>query len=183
MIFGERVRLRHNEPSDLERYVEWVNDPEVRAGLEFFLPMSSDEEQAWYEASLERDPEERPFAIDFRLGDDWIHVGGCGLFNFDHPARRAELGIMIGDKTRWGQGIGLDAMETLLRFAFDNLNLNRVFLRVFDHNVRAQNLYRKLGFKEEGRLRQDIYHDGDYRDTILMGMLRGEWDERSDGTD
>jgi RimJ/RimL family protein N-acetyltransferase len=183
MIYGKEIRLRHNEASDLDRYAEWVNDPEVRSGLELFLPLSVDEEKACYDATLERDPRERRYAIDLRLGDDWIHIGGCALFDFDHNSRKAELGIMIGDESRWGHGIGQDAMLTLLRLAFATLNLNRVFLRVYEFNERAMGLYRKFGFSEEGRLRQDVYYEGVYRDRILMGILRDEWDELSESRD
>jgi diamine N-acetyltransferase len=176
MIFGERVRLRHNEREDLPRYVQWLNDPEVRAGIMIFLPLSKVEEERWFDEMLEREPISRPLAVDLRQGDSWEHIGSCGLFNFEHRARHAELGIVLGRKDLWGQGIGADMMDTLLRHGFETLNLQRIHLRVFDFNQRAIRLYQKVGFVEEGRLRQDCYLDGAYHDTILMGVLRAEWD-------
>lgn len=179
MIYGDGVRLRRIERDDLERFVLWINDPEVRAGVSLFLAMSSDEELTWYEAVLERDARERPFSLDVRQGEAWEHVGSCGLFGFDDRTRKAELGIMVGDKAYWGQGVGKAAMNALLRLGFQELNLNRIFLRVFEFNGRALGLYRTLGFKEEGQLRSDCFHEGEYWDTILMGMLREEWEGRS----
>jgi diamine N-acetyltransferase len=176
VIYGERIRLRHNEKSDLGRYVEWLNDPEMRAGINVFLPMSQAEEERWFEEMMTKDPIERPFAVDVREGDEWIHVGGCSLFGFNHRSRSAELGIAIGAKDRWDEGIGADTMRALMRHGFETLNLNRIFLRVYDFNKRAIHLYQNLGFVEEGRLRQDGYHQGQFRDTILMGMLRAEWE-------
>ncbi|MGA9533746.1 MAG: GNAT family protein [Anaerolineales bacterium] len=183
MIYGDRVRLRHNEKSDLPRYVDWLNDPEMRAGISVFLPMSQVEEERWFEEMMKKDPIERPFAVDLREGDRWTHVGSCGLFRFNHRSRSAELGIAIGAKERWGEGIGADTMGALMQHGFETLNLNRIFLRVFDFNERAIRLYRSLGFVEEGRLRQDAYYKGKYRDTLLMGMLRTEWENLRTGED
>ncbi|HEX9680299.1 MAG TPA: GNAT family protein, partial [Anaerolineales bacterium] len=87
----------------------------------------------------------------------------------------AELGIMLGEKTLWGRGYGTDTMRILVRHGFDTLNLNRIFLRVYESNLRAMRVYDRLGFREEGRLRQDHYVDGTYEDTVIMGLLCEEW--------
>lgn len=118
MIIGQRVRLRRIEREDLERFVPWLNQPEVRAGISLYLPMSHDEEGIWYEATLDREVRERPFSVDIREDDQWVHVGSCGYFNIDDRARTAELGIVIGDSSLWGQGIERDAMLVLLRHGF-----------------------------------------------------------------
>lgn len=141
-----------------------------------FLPMSHSEEEKWFEALQLLKPEERILAIDIRSGEDWRHVGSCGLFNFNYLARNAELGILIGEKSQWDHGFGTEAMELLLKHAFHTLNLNRVFLRVFESNGRAQRVYKKVGFIEEGRLREDQYRNGSFEATILMGILREEWE-------
>jgi len=66
MIYGERIRFRHIEREDLPRFVEWINDPEVRAGLALYLPLSMVEEEDWFEGVLKRPAEERPFGIEVR---------------------------------------------------------------------------------------------------------------------
>jgi RimJ/RimL family protein N-acetyltransferase len=175
MIYGERVRLRAIERHDLPRFVAWFNDPEVRKGLNFFHPMSLVEEERWYEEMLDRDQLERPLAIDVREEDDWIHIGSCGLSELDMRIRQCEIGISIGARSYWNQGLGTDALTTLLKHAFQSLNLNRLALRVFAGNERAIRVYRKLGFQEEGRLRQAHYDEGKYEDVIVMGLLRDEW--------
>lgn len=180
MILGDGLRMRAIEPEDLPRYVEWFNDREVTRSLNQFLPMSSADEQAWYEGLKDRDPRERPLAIDVRQDTAWVHVGGCGLFDFDDRARSAELGIAIGEKRFWDQGVGTEALRALIDFGFNTLNLRRIMLRVYDFNPRAIHVYEKLGFVEEGRLRQSTYHDGEYRDTILMSILKSENPGRED---
>lgn len=180
MIIGERVRLRAIEEDDLPRYVEWFNDKEVIRGLNQFLPMSLAEERKWFEDQQKVDRLERPMAIDVKEGDAWRHIGGCGLFAFDHQVRRAEFGITIGDKSYWDQGLGSEATRLILDFGFNTLNLQKIMLRVYEYNHRAQQVYAKLGFVEEGRLRRDRFFDGKYYDTILMGILREEWQAGSE---
>lgn len=181
MIYGERIRLRAIERQDLPRFVAWFNDPEVRRGLNVFLPMSLMEEERWYEGVLERDPIERPMSIDVQEGEDWIHIGSCGIFEVDARVRRCEIGIAIGSRSYWDQGLGTDALSTLVKHAFETLNMNRVALRVFESNERALRVYQRLGFKEEGRLRQAHFDEGRYGDVSIMSLLRDEWQaERED---
>jgi len=181
VIYGDKVRLRAIEREDLPRFVEWINDPEVRQGLNFYLPMSTVEEERWYEGYLERDPPERPLAIDVRDSDEWVHIGSCGLFSIDSRARKAELGILIGDKTYWDRGYGTDTIRTLLHHAFESLNLNRISLQVFESNPRAIKVYKRVGFTAEGRLREARFSQGRYEDTIIMSILRDEWRTKSEG--
>jgi RimJ/RimL family protein N-acetyltransferase len=98
------------------------------------------------------------------------------LHNGRPEDRHAELGIMIGEKEYWNRGYGTDAVGTLVRFAFEQMNLNKVTLGVFEFNERAQAVYQKLGFVVEGRAREDYYQDGRYWDIIRMSVLRREYD-------
>jgi RimJ/RimL family protein N-acetyltransferase len=182
MIVGERVRLRAVERADLPHFVAWLNDPEVIAGLLLYRPLSLAQEERWFENMLQRNPDEQVLAIEVRRGEaDWVLIGSCGLHNIEWPNRLAELGIAIGDKTCWSQGYGTETVSLLVRYAFETLNLNRVFLRVYETNPRAIRAYEKAGFILEGRLRQAIYKNGNFADILLMGVLRQEWDARREG--
>lgn len=176
MIYGERVRLRSVERTDIPNFVTWLNDPDVTEGLMMYLPISTVEEERWFDGLANRPAEERPLAIDIRSGDDWVHVGNCGLFNIELNNRSAEAGIFIGDKTLWNKGYGTEVMLLLLKHGFETLNLNRVFLRVYETNPRAIHSYEKAGFIHEGRMRQGLYRRGKYHDILLMSILRKEWD-------
>jgi RimJ/RimL family protein N-acetyltransferase len=175
LIEGERIRLRAIERSDLAQFVRWLNDSDVRAGLDIFLPFSLDEEERWYERMLETPADEHPLAIEARDGDAWRSIGDCGFHSIDWRSRSAETGIVIGDKNYWNQGYGTDAMQLLLKHGFDTLNLNRIYLRVFSNNARAIRCYEKAGFVQEGRFRQAHYQDGEYQDVLVMSVLRSEW--------
>ncbi|TAK11825.1 MAG: N-acetyltransferase [Anaerolineae bacterium] len=175
MFVAERVRLRRIEKADLPHYVEWLNDAEVRRGLKIFLPLSNVEEDEWFETMMKSPLLERPYAIDAKAGEGWAHIGSCALFGFDHTARQAELGIVIGDKDYWNKGYGSDVMRLLLKVGFETLNLNRIHLWVYGNNPRARHVYEKIGFTHEGSLRQHIFREGQYYDVHMMGILRDEW--------
>lgn len=178
MILGERVRLRAIERDDLPRFVSWFNDPEVSRGLAMVFPMRMVDEEEWY-ASLSQRPEaERAFAIDALDDGEWVHIGSCNVNDLDWRIRKTEAGIAIGEKAYWDRGYGSEAMLLLMQHVFATLNLNRLYLRVFDHNARAKHVYEKLGFKVEGRLRQDHFYQGEYVDTLVMSILAEEYFQR-----
>jgi len=174
MLEGKLVRLRALEPEDLERNLRWMNDGEVRQFLlDARYPISRAEEEKWMEANQGSSFRHVRLAIETREGQ---HIGNMDLRHTSPEHRRAELGIMIGEKDCWGRGYGTDAIRRLLRFAFEEMNLNRVYLTTDENNSRALACYRKCGFREEGRLRQDRFLEGRYWDTIVMGVLREEFE-------
>jgi len=178
MIFGERIRFRAIERSDLPVFVTWLNDPEVRAGISAYLPMSLAREQNWFEDMLKKPLEEQPFAIEIKHKDDWLLIGTTSFFNFSWRSRKAEIGIMIGEKAYWNQGYGTEAMLLMLQHGFETLNLHRIYLKVYSTNPRAIRAYEKVGFVHEGRLREAHYADGVFADDLVMSMLRPEWEEK-----
>ncbi len=180
MIYGKRLRLRAPERQDLPQFVAWLNDPEVIAGLLISLPLSLAEEEQWFGGMLQRPAEERPLVIEVRRDEDWLMIGNCGFHNMDWRCRSGEVGIFIGDKRYWNQGYGTEAMRLLLRHGFNTLNLNRIFLEVYESNPRAVRSYEKAGFLHEGRKREAMFKDGQYTDILLMSVLRSEWVDDED---
>ena len=178
MIYGERVRLRATERDDVKKFYSWVNDPGVTRYLSLYLPMSTVDEENWFEAMNKRDQSEKTLVIEVRDGDGWKMIGNCGVFGIDPVNSLGELGIMLGEKDEWNKGYGTETMVLLLRHCFDTLNLNRAYLRVYAGNARAKRSYEKAGFVEEGRLRQAVYKHGKYDDLIVMSVLRAEWSAR-----
>jgi diamine N-acetyltransferase len=176
MIYGERIRLRGNERADLPHFVEWLNDPEVRQGISYYLPFSQAIEEQWFENMLKLPRDEHPFGIDVRTEDgSWKLIGNCSFMDFNWRYRSAEAGIFIGDKTCWNHGYGTEVMRLLLKHGFESINLNRIFLRVFATNLRAIRCYEKAGFVAEGRQREAVFLNGQYIDMIMMSVLRSEY--------
>jgi RimJ/RimL family protein N-acetyltransferase len=177
MIYGDRIRLRAIERNDLPRFVEWLNDPEVIAGLEIYLPLSATVEENWFDQMLIQPAEQHPMVIEVRSQENWLAVGDCGFNSVDHHNHSGEIGIFIGRKDLWNRGYGTETMRVLLKHGFYTLNLHRIFLRVFETNQRAIRSYEKAGFVHEGRLRQAHYRNGKYEDVLFMSALKPEWQE------
>jgi RimJ/RimL family protein N-acetyltransferase len=145
-----------------------------------YRPLSRAEEERWVESLASR-REDIVLAIEVRAGDQWVHIGNVGLHRIDWKNRTATLGIVIGEREYWGKGYGTEAVRTMLRYAFEELGLNRVELETYSFNPRAIRCYEKAGFKREGVRRQALYRNGKFHDVILMGILRDEFEEMNDG--
>ena len=174
MIEGKLVNLRPREMTDLERMHRWINDREVTRYLGVRYQMSLAAEEKWLSDHISQPMayDRVSFCIETR---DGVTIGSIDFHHIVPEERKARLGVMIGEKDYWSKGYGTDAMVTFCRFGFDDMNLNRIDLTVFDGNERAIACYRKCGFVEEGRLRQDRYSRGQYSDTLIMGLLRDEF--------
>ena len=165
MLPGKRIKLRAMEPEDIPAMVRRLNDPEVIENLLRYAPLSIKEEEAWYQKMIASPAEEHYYMIDVLDEAAFKTIGVTHLHDVDWKNRSAEIAICIGEKNYWGNGYGRETMQLMLRHGFNDLNLNRMYLYVFDTNERARKAYIAAGFVEEGRLRQDIYKNGRFIDT------------------
>jgi RimJ/RimL family protein N-acetyltransferase len=173
MLEGKLVRLRAVERSDLPAFVRWFNDSEVTQFLLRSPPMSMEEEEHWYDGLLTR--EGKVFAIDTLEGK---LIGNAAIVHIDYTERKADVGILIGEKDYWSKGYGTDALTVLLGYMFDELNMERIWLYADERNEKAQSCYRKVGFRKEGVLRHNRYKDGVFTDDVVMSVLLPEWREK-----
>jgi RimJ/RimL family protein N-acetyltransferase len=171
---GQRVYLRPLEPSDADVVHGWYEDTRVQT-LMGDPPMSSAARRRRYEDAVKGDGAE-VFRFVICLLEDDRPIGRTDLFEIDRQNGSCAFGITIGPPQLWGQGLGTDAVNALVDFAFGQLRMERVWLDTDDHNARAQAAYRKAGFTEEGRFRRAFYQDGRWSDDIRMAMLRDEWE-------
>jgi RimJ/RimL family protein N-acetyltransferase len=181
MIRGELVDLRSIERTDAPTVHGWLNDPAVMRGWGDSAPATSQSAvQQQIEGWLDEEHVQgRPSAlvIDTPTGDP---LGLVVLRSGRPEVREVELSLLIGDAERWGQGLGTDAVQTVLDACFGGWNLHRVWLRSETWNVRAHRLYERCGFRQEGVLRQAAFLDGRYEDVVLFGLLAEEWAQTSD---
>jgi RimJ/RimL family protein N-acetyltransferase len=172
-LSGPNTYLRPVDKADAPTLVSWFNDPELTRFLLWYRPMNLSQEEAFLD-KIHASETDLILGIVTREGDRLI---GClGLHQVDIRNRHAVFGISVGDKTYWGKGHGTEAARLIIDHAFLTLNLNRVWLEVFEYNQRAMRCYEKLGFRHEGRLRQHVYRDGRYWDSLVMGILRSDWE-------
>ena len=174
MFIGELVTLGPIQREYLPRYVEWLNDWEIRRFLAPTLaqPYTIEDEEEWFNHQRQA-KNDRLFAILTR--EQGLLIGNCGLHQIDWTNHNAILGIFIGDKNYWSKGYGTDATRTLLRFAFGEANLHRVELEVFAFNPRAIRAYEKCGFQLEGVRKQALFRQGAWHDEHIMAILQEEW--------
>lgn len=179
LLKGELVYLTVENPQVMaETISRWSSDSEywrLAAGDAAF-PRSSKAIKGWLEKEMATEnPQLFMFAIR-RLEDNQL-IGEIDLDGVLWTHGEAFVGISLGEREFWGKGYGTDAMRAILKYAFLELNLNRVSLNVFDYNSRAKRSYEKVRFKEEGRCREFLLRDGKRYDLIFMGILRSEWEE------
>ena len=173
MIPGKRVKLRAFREDDLKNALAMMNNQAVTRYLQFMRPISLVQERAWIESMMRGDhPDAFSYAIDSSDGE---YLGSVGLMHIDRRNRSAELGISIARPEEWGKGYGTEAALLMLRHGFEELNLHRIHLRVYAYNARGQKSYAKLGFVEEGRLREGHFRHGAYHDVVLMSVLAEEF--------
>lgn len=170
--------LKKTSVDSFEIINEWENDEEII----FYSEESDYEPQA---------PEETKGMLNNLIQkEDMVHltifsrvsnqpIGYCLLACIDKFHHKAKIGITIGSKSEWGKSYGEEALTGLLHYAFDELELNRITAEVFAFNKRAIKLFEKLGFKQEGKIRENVYKNGNYHDELIFGLLKKEWAQSS----
>ena len=171
-LIAPAVYLRPLELSDAPTLAPWFNDQEVARFTLQYRPVSLPREEEVLRRATASDTD---LVLGVVVRETNQLVGVTGLDQLDPRNRHARFGITIGDKAQWGKGHGTAAARLVVRHAFETLNLNRVWLHVYEYNERGLKVYEKAGFRREGRLRQDTFRDGRYWDTLVMAALRDEW--------
>lgn len=174
-LIGRKVVLRAVEESDCESLRELVNDPEYeRMIVGWALPVSKAAQMDWYSKCNSSDKRIR-YTIETK--EDGA-VGMIGLRDIDWKNGVASgLGMRVWRKDIRTRGIATDAWMTLMRYAFEELRLNRINGSALEYNAASLRVCEKVGFKVEGRQRQAIYKNGKFHDLILMGCLRSDYYE------
>ena len=175
---GKLVRLTVLDPEkDAELLAKWNHDSEFSRLLndDAAYMMTPKQVKEWFEK------EQKNYDFLIRTLIDDRPIGFIDLSGFNWSARHAWVGIGLGEREFWGKGYGTEAMQILLRFAFEEINLNRINLTVFEYNLRAQKSYLKCGFVEEGRARKSMNREGERWDVVYMGILRSEWEAKNTG--
>lgn len=175
ILKGQKVYLCAIREDDDEEMKSWNEDPEVCRfqTSDPIKPIHHDGGFSEWLSDLNGDNSCIRFNI--RKIDDDSLVGYLGIDEIEWTNQCGEIFVTIGDRTQWGQGLGRDAVETGLGYAFNELNLHRISITVLAYNERAIKLYESLGFVKEGTFREFGQRDGKRYDMYLYGLLRPEW--------
>lgn len=178
IFYGELVRLTSENADTIGKsFSRWYRNSEYYRLLDsdFSLMRSSKKIKEYVEEDMEKELSNECF-FEIRTLDKDQLIGFVGLNDIQWNHGDCWVGIGIGEKEYWGKGYGTDAMRIALRYVFNELNLHRVSLGVFEYNRRAIRSYEKSGFKMEGIERSVVHRDGSRGDIYYMGILREEWD-------
>ncbi|SHJ02402.1 GNAT family N-acetyltransferase [Lutispora thermophila] len=169
---GNKVILRQGCEKDLFYLHNWYNDKELNKLAGWTEGKIG---TAQLRMNLLKGFGYDPMNLIIETIDGGKPIGTIQLYDFNETDQSCKLGIRIGDRDYWGKGYGEDAIKALLRYAFYELDIFRVSLKLYEYNERASRCYLKCGFKYEGRTRKSAYIDGKFYDEILMGALKSEF--------
>lgn len=179
LFTGKLVRLVAADPDRLaEHFSRWSRDSEFfrLMGDDPSRPFSKRNNKEFFEKILEKNGQET-FAFLIETVETGQVIGDLSIqseISWTHGD--AIVGIGLGEREFWGKGYGTEAMRLLLNYAFNELNLHRMSLDVFEYNPRAIRSYEKAGFVMEGRERQSLRREGQRWDIVHTGILRSEWE-------
>lgn len=168
-----RIYLRALEPDDYLVSVKWRNDPEIQqmiGGHSYFV--SPETEKKWVMDSI-NSRDRTVLAICLVENDKYI--GNVMLQEIDWINRTGRVPLMIGDKSEWHKGYALEARMMMLRFAFEERGLHRIYAYILESNKASIKLHERCGFKKEGLFRQSVYKNGQYHNQVIMGVIKEEF--------
>jgi len=176
---GNKLVLCSLELENLESgpYLSWLNDYEVTRFLETGMFPETQKSLRRYFEKVALSPDNILLAIIDRKTAK--HIGNIKLGPIHLIHRRADLGILLGDKRFWGKGYGAEAIRLLLDYGFTRLNLHKITLGVYADHANAVALYKKMGFKIEGTLKEQLFRDDSFHDKYVMGILAADFRTQS----
>ena len=179
-IFGKKVILRAIEEDDLESFHSWGNDPDLWRLLGgWHFPSSKKSTLDWFQ-KIQGDQLNLRLAVTTE--EDGV-VGLANILDIDWKNKHAFHGMMLGNPAVRGKGLGKDTVMAIMRYAFDELGLERLDGSMIEFNDASTALYcGKCGWKEEGRQRNWYYRGGRFWDKIMVGITRNDYKELLDKT-
>lgn len=179
MIVGSKVFIRAVEKEDLERFQLWSNDFQLKELFDFVIDFTNDESLVCdYVGNGDFGSNIYFTIVEI---DTKKPVGRCTLSDIDYVNKKCNCSLYIGDVASQNKGYGTEAMRLLMKYAFDDLNLNRIGTWVFDFNKGAIKCFKRCGMKVEGIMRDGVYRNGKYHDVYFMGVLKSEYLSMSKG--
>jgi RimJ/RimL family protein N-acetyltransferase len=175
ILEGSKCILRPVSKDDSIIVYKWFNDKEIIDKIiGFRINFSLEESFYWCEKASRENNRDIKWIIESREKAS-SSIGFVGLYNVDLINKNAEIAIILGEREFRGRGIGEESLRLVCGFAFKYLGLNLISAQILSSNQPSLNLFRKIGFKEEGLLKNRIYRNGTWHDIVLMRLLSEEW--------
>lgn len=165
---GETIKLRLMEKEDTDYIVKWRNEDFVRKNFIYRGPFTREGHERWIREMIETGRVVQFIICERENGQP---VGSVYLRDIDPVHHKAEYGVFIGEEKALGKGYGTQAAGLMVQYAFEQLKLHKVMLRVLAENVQARRSYEKAGFVQEAYLQEEVFLEGVYRDVVYMAVL------------
>lgn len=171
-ITGKNIILRPYQMEDAETILEGANNPTMRRLTGTQMTFTLEMTQGYVGRMM--NPEDR---LGYIIAEPQTSapLGEVVVMDIDDENHSASIRIALFHEEDLNKGYGTEAMRLMVDEVFTKFNLHRLELDVFDFNPRAVRVYEKLGFKQEGVLRDTLFYDGEYHSTIIMSILEDEW--------
>ena len=166
------ISYRQIERGDLGLLRDWRNQEDIRRCTREYRLLNMINQEDWFE-SISRDRNNEMYLMSIDLAS----VGVCGLCHIDWVNRNAEVSLYVGPENMRRQGIGAKMLRFLEVKAFDEFNLHKLWAEIFSNNTPSMKLFRKYGYVEEGRLKEQIFKGGKYWDSVFFSLYREDVDE------
>ena len=172
-IIGPRIYLKLLSQDDVnEKYLRWVEDPEILEYLESRWRAYTLEDLKNYVRTVNDGLNNFMFGIYLKENSEYVGNIKIGSINQIH--RYGDIGLIIGEKSVWGKGYGVEAINLVTRYAFDEINLNKVFSGIYANNVKSIKAFKKAGYREVGTLKEHRFCKGTYVDEILFEKCKNQ---------
>jgi len=173
LMQGKQIYLRKMQPEDAnERYLSWINDPQVNQYTETRFDLSTLQNIKDY-VDQQINSKDSVF-LAMVLTDTGQHIGNIKIHRIDKTHKNAEISLLIGEKTSWGKGIGAEAISLITQYAFNDLKLNKLYAKCYSNNIGSIKAFEKAGYIREGCMRKQYCFGDVFVDGIILGMLRNE---------
>jgi hypothetical protein len=175
MLKGKITGLAAIEREDLKQLLDWRNNSEFRKYFREYRELNMTMQEQWFNESVIKDHSTIMFSIR-RLSDNQL-LGCCGLVYIDWVHRHAEVSLYVGYKNTYidNEGLAEDACTNLLHYAFKELCLNKIWTEIYAFDYKKTELYKKMGFIQDGILRQDCFYNGRWWDSVILSILASEF--------
>ncbi len=173
-IYGKNAYLRPITDEDTDLIIAWRNSDAVRPYFIYQKPFTKEGHEKWLETMI-RSGMGYQFIV-CRIEED-KPIGCTYLRDYDRENNKIEYGVFLGSEDVKGKGIGTEILGLTLQFAFDELNVHKVFARAFADNPASIGSFLKGGFEKEAHLRDEVFVNGQYRDIVLLGKINPKHDD------
>lgn len=164
---GKKLTMRPLKTSDVDHIITWVNDPEVVKNLQHFDKKFTRKDETKYVNKILKSNNDFAFSFFDKKGN---YIGQGGIHQVSWENKLGRLSILIKRKY-WNKGHAQEILPALARYAFKKLGLHKVWLIHWKENKKAGHLYKKLGFKKEGMLKDEYFWQGKYHDMVRMAIV------------